>query len=211
MSAPNGLVVDWGGVLTTSVEESFDAWIVDEGVDRATFLAALRTGHDQPGSPLHQLERGALTPAEFECWLAGSLTTASGSAVSADGLLQRMFARVRPNDSMHAVVTRAREAGWRTAVLSNSWGIDFDGSDLNSLVDSVLLSEFFGWRKPDAAAYEAAATALRILPQLCLFADDLHRNVVGARNAGMRAIRYQPGVEPTLLSMVLGAALEGTP
>jgi putative hydrolase of the HAD superfamily len=54
-------------------------------------------------------------------------------------------------------------------------------------VDVVLNSCRLGLRKPDPAAFEAAAAALDVAPARCLFVDDSAANVDGARAAGMRA------------------------
>jgi pantoate kinase len=42
--------------------------------------------------------------------------------VVADGLLQRMFDQFIHEPAMAALVLRARRAGVRTGLLSNSWG-----------------------------------------------------------------------------------------
>ena len=47
-----------------------------------------------------------------------------------------------------------------------------------------------GVRKPHPDAYRAAADALRVAVEECLFVDDLTVNVDAARAAGMAALRF---------------------
>jgi putative hydrolase of the HAD superfamily len=60
-------------------------------------------------------------------------------------------------------------------------GIDPD------LFDIALTSAMLGVYKPDRRAYTAAAAALDLPPQACLFVDDLAENVAAARSVGMQA------------------------
>jgi transcription antitermination factor NusB len=54
-------------------------------------------------------------------------------------------------------------------------------------VDRVLNSARLGLAKPEPEAFAAAAEALGVAPDRCLFFDDRPANVDGARAAGMRA------------------------
>jgi len=195
---PLGLIVDWGGVLTTPVDASFAVFTREEGIEPLEFKAAMRRLHDEQDSPLHRVEVGAIPRAEFERSVAGMLRTADGGPVHPEGLVSRMFAHALPNSAVRDLVTAARGRGWRTAVLSNSWGNPYDEEDLAGLVDAVLLSERLGVRKPEPAAYLAAADALGVEPSRCVFVDDLRRNTTAASALGMSAFQYRPGTEQML-------------
>src|SRR5258708_3837777 len=71
-----GVIFDWGGVLTTPIIETVQAWLEAERIDRASYAAAMRPwitqayGPDTAESPVHALERGELSDAEFEVVLA---------------------------------------------------------------------------------------------------------------------------------------------
>ncbi len=56
--------------------------------------------------------------------------------------------------------------------------------------DALILSSDVGLVKPDRRIYELAAEDLGVLPEECVFIDDLTKNVDGAINAGMQAIHY---------------------
>jgi epoxide hydrolase-like predicted phosphatase len=57
--------------------------------------------------------------------------------------------------------------------------------------DDLVLSSSVGMIKPDKRIYEIAAERLGVDPSECVFVDDLEKNVVGAQEAGMQAIRYK--------------------
>src|SRR5215207_1375569 len=102
-----GLVVDWGGVLTTSLAETMVAWCEADGIDYAHYRDVIRSmlgpeyEDEARVNPIHALERGEMTVPHFEIELARRLRTQSGFAVSAAGLLERMFARFESAPDMN--------------------------------------------------------------------------------------------------------------
>jgi epoxide hydrolase-like predicted phosphatase len=56
--------------------------------------------------------------------------------------------------------------------------------------DSIVLSSEVGLVKPDKRIYDLTAERLNIDTNMCVFIDDLSKNVTGAKNAGMQAILY---------------------
>jgi len=60
-----GLLVDFGGVLTTNIWKSFDLFCENEGLERGTVLELFR-GDGEALALLRSLERGAVTDEEFE-------------------------------------------------------------------------------------------------------------------------------------------------
>jgi putative hydrolase of the HAD superfamily len=193
-----GLIVDWGGVLTTPVNDSFAVFVEREHLDPVVFQQTMRRMHDEPGSALHRVEVGAITRQDFEAELSACFRTLDGRPVPADGLLQRMFGHAGPNVAVRRIVTDARARGWSTALLSNSWGNRYDEADLTDLLGVVLLSERIGARKPQPEAYLAACAALDLEPSDCVFVDDLRRNALAAEALGMIGFQYRPGTEDDL-------------
>ena len=57
--------------------------------------------------------------------------------------------------------------------------------------DSIVLSSDVGLVKPDVKIYELSANQLGVELSECVFTDDLQKNVDGAINAGMQAIKYE--------------------
>ena len=185
------LLVDFGGVLTTSMRESFTRFVTTEDVD-GEHLHTVLFGDYGEGTLVHGIETGRITMEQFERELATKLRTRTGSPVAADGLVRRMFAGAGADHRMIEAVRRARENGLRTGLLSNSWGnrdsYEFDHFD--TLFDAVVISGEVGLRKPDPEIYAMAARDLGVEPRQCVFVDDIAANVRGAVAAGMVGVHH---------------------
>lgn len=209
-SALRGLVVDWGGVLTSSLSDAMGAWCESDGIAYDDFRQVMRgwLGEGAAANPVHALERGELEVPHFEAELAARLRTRDGQPVSPEGLLTRMFAGFHREPGMVGVVRRARAAGLRTALLSNSWGLDYPREEWDVLFDAVVISGEVGMRKPDVAIYRYAADRLGLPPEACVMVDDLPPNVRGAAAAGMVGVHHvDTATTVAELEELLGVAL----
>jgi hypothetical protein len=125
-----GVITDWGGVLTTPILATVQAWIEADHIDWASYQDVMRAwvseayGAAGSANPVHVLERGECSGAEFERVLAARLFRVDGGAVAAEGLLRRMFAACVPVPAMYDTIRALRGAGFGTALLSNSWGCE---------------------------------------------------------------------------------------
>ena len=141
-------------------------------------------------SPVHLLERGEMPLEEFERVLAGALA-AEGSAVEAEGLVGQMLVDLAVyEDSMTSLVTRAHAAGVRTALLSNSWGNDYDRSQWHEMFDAVVISGEVGMRKPEPAIFAHAVELLGVEAAETVFVDDLRVNVTAAAGLGFVGVHH---------------------
>ena len=201
--ARDGLLVDFGGVLTTNVFDSFAAFCRDEGLPPDTVRDRFmqdREARDLLGA----LETGRLSDAEFEVAFAGLLGVAP-----AQGLIGRLFARMRPDERMFDGVAAAQRAGIRTGLVSNSWGEEgYDRTRFAELFDAVVISGEIGIRKPAPEIYTLAAERLGREPERCVFVDDLAGNLKPAREIGMATVLHRDA-ETTLaeLEQHLGVSL----
>jgi len=199
----NGLLVDFGGVLTTNVFQSFKQFAEAEGLDRDAIKRAFREDPEALGL-LRQLEKNEITVEEFEPRFAERIGVPEGRV---DGLVGRLFAGVGPEERMLDAVRRARGAGIRTGLISNSWGegIAYDQAMLDELFDAVVISGDVGLHKPDEAIFRLGAERLGVPPEECVFVDDLRENCAGAEAVGMTAILHR-GPDSTLpeLERLLG-------
>jgi putative hydrolase of the HAD superfamily len=198
-----GLLVDFGGVLTTNVFDSFKAFsraerLPDDAVknlfrERGEGLALLR-----------QLETGELTAGDFAQRFAPLL------GVSPDNLVERLFAGVVPDEAMLEAVRRAKTAGIKTGLISNSWGegLAYDPGLLEELFDAVVISGEVGLHKPQPEIFRLGAERIGVAPEGCVFVDDLRENCAGAEAVGMTAILHR-GAGGTLpqLEELLGVPL----
>jgi epoxide hydrolase-like predicted phosphatase len=192
VSQLRGLVVDYGGVLTESLDETMAAWMGAEGIDAEEFIALMERwlGPDAPVNPVHELEAGRLPVPDFELLLAAQLRRRDGGQVPAAGLVTRMLGGFRMAESMVGVVATARALGLRTALLSNSWGLDYPREGWEALFDAVVISGEVGMRKPEGRIYRHTAELLGLSPGQCVFVDDLAHNVRGAVSEGMVGLHH---------------------
>jgi epoxide hydrolase-like predicted phosphatase len=172
------LLIDWGGVLTTSMLDSFDAFSRREGVDVRTAF------REDPAarSALIDLETGATGLRAFERRLGAAL------GVDAHDLANRLTREIRPDHAMLDAVRGFHEQGIPTALVSNSWRAE--DYDVDDLFDVIVLSATLGIRKPDPRIYRHAADQLGIPPVRCVFVDDLGGNLKPAKALGMATIRH---------------------
>lgn len=208
------LVVDYGGVLTNSLADTMGGWLAADGIDPATFQAAMRDLLGRTGAvearvnPVHALERGEIELPHFEQQLAAHLVSIDGNPVRPEGLLKRMFSGFSAAEDMLGVVRRVRAAGRRTALLSNSWGMDYPREGWDELFDVTVISGEVGLRKPDPEIYALCAERLGVPPQACVFVDDLAPNVRGAAAVGMVGVLHKSYEETVReLEALLGLAL----
>lgn len=215
---PRGLVVDWGGVLTSDVRDALALWARAEGIAPDTVRAAFRRwlGPEEADremvNPVHLLERGELAVAEFEQFLAGDLAVEAGHPIEASGLLARMFSHFAQAPAMNALVWRAREAGIATALLSNSWGNAYPAEVWEGMFDVVVISGDVGMRKPEPEIYRHTCEELALPPGACVFVDDLEHNVAAAVALGMVGVHHTSYADTLrALSALFGRDLAGNP
>jgi putative hydrolase of the HAD superfamily len=197
-----GLLVDWGGVLTTSPFGSFRSFCELEGIDPEAVMRSFR--EDRVARELLiGLETGALPEEEFEPQFASML------GVSPCGLIDRLFAGSAPDEAMLEAVRAARRAGIRTGLISNSWGTRrYDPALLAELFDGVVISGEVGMRKPTPEIYAMGAKSIGAEPRECVFVDDLPFNLPPAAEIGMATVHHV-SAEETIpeLERLLGVGL----
>jgi epoxide hydrolase-like predicted phosphatase len=193
--ALRGLLVDWGGVLTSGLDDALGRWAELDGLDFDAYYSAIvewisASPAEAKVNPIHALERGQLAVPDFERKLAAVLLRRDGTPVRADGLIERMFAHFEHQPQMSALIRRAREKGIRTALLSNSWGNTYPRETWDGMFDDIVISGEVGLRKPEPQIFRLAAERVGLEPAECVFIDDLDLNVEAARALGMTAILH---------------------
>ncbi len=205
--AIRGLLVDWGGVMTTNLFRSFSAFCEQEGLDPAA-LAQIFRGDEDARELLIGFEEGRLEEDRFEAQL-GRLLGLSSPA----GLIDRLFSGATLEETMVDAVRAARSAGISTGLISNSWGTTrYPRELLGELFDGVVISGEVGIRKPAARIYELGAEAIARDPAECVFVDDLPFNLPPAVELGMATVHHT-AAETTIpeLERLLGMALSAAP
>jgi len=196
------LLVDFGGVLTTSIWPAFAAFCEREGLERDAVRDLFRRDPEAIAL-LRGLETGELEPAAFEPRFAELLGLASS-----DGLIEQLFAGVRPEPAMIAAVGAARGAGVRTGLISNSWGSTVYEPDTLELFDAIVISGEVGLHKPQPEIYLLACERLGVEPADAIFVDDLRENIAGAEAVGMAGVLHrEPLATIAQLENLLGVGL----
>jgi putative hydrolase of the HAD superfamily len=213
--ALRGVITDWGGVMTSPIRNTVQAWLDSEEIDSDTYAAVMRlwvvTAYDPAadGNPVHALERGEITSDEFERLLAARLMRLDGGQVLSEGLLTRMFAASTPCAPMYAAIASLHAAGLPTCLLSNSWGSDgYPREVFGSMYHAVVISGEVGMRKPEERIFRHAAGLIGLEPGECVFIDDMEANVRAAVAMGMHGVLHtEPEATVQALGKLFGMSL----
>jgi epoxide hydrolase-like predicted phosphatase len=198
------LLMDWGGVLTSNLFVSFSAYCNEVGIDFEE-LGRRFLGDADFRELLVGLETGKLTEEQFEPALASLL------GVAPDGLIDGLMAGVKPDHAMIEAVRRARGAGIRTALVSNSWGVHrYPRQLFAEIFDGIVISGEVGMRKPAPAMYELGASRAGVAPERCVYVDDLPHNLTPALELGMATVHHtDASTTVPELERLLGVSLFG--
>jgi putative hydrolase of the HAD superfamily len=186
----SALLVDFGGVLTTSVHDAFRAFAREIGDDPELVLRLL--AEDPESSRLLVAnENGTIDDETFEHGFAQRLA-AHGAPVAPEGLLRRLQAGFSPDDAMVDGLAALRAAGIPVALVTNQFGRDcYEGFDLDALAEAVVVSSDVGVRKPSRRIYAIACERLGVAPETCVMVDDIQHNLDGAARLGIAGLLHR--------------------
>ena len=198
----SALVVDFGGVLTTNIWDAFGEFCEKEGLDPGAVKDLFRT-NPEAMRLLRGLETGELDEAAFEPPFAELL-----GLVESEGLIERLFGGLGPDEAMIGAVRAARAGGIKTGLISNSWGLGIYDRAPVDLFDETVISGDVGLHKPQPEIYTLACQRLGVEPGDCVFVDDLRENIAGAEAVGMTGILHRDSAETVArLEELLGQSL----
>lgn len=193
-SPPAALLIDFGGVLTSSVLDAFRSLSVDVGLAPEAALSVL-SANEEARTALIEHEVGRLEEEEFEKAFAAALTEAGGT-VEPSGLLARFDGYLDLEETMIETVMEVRRHGVPVALVSNSLGRNcYARIDQDELFDVSVISGKVGVRKPSRRIYRIACEQLGVAPEECILVDDLQNNLDGAARLGIRAILHRTAPE----------------
>ncbi|MFJ8253281.1 HAD-IA family hydrolase [Streptomyces sp. NPDC094466] len=186
-TAPRGLILDFAGVLTADPRPTHRLWAESEGLHAEAWRATLNDTAD--GRRLYAaLEIGQLGQVEWNARTAALL----GRDVDPVNLMGRAWSKVPAAARMAALARAAKEAGYRLALLSNSFGLDpfnpYEHVGIWDLFDVHVISEVVGLAKPDPAIYQLTLDRLGLTGTACVFVDDHPVNLPPAEALGITTV-----------------------
>jgi putative hydrolase of the HAD superfamily len=196
MARVDAIISDFGGVLTSPLLGSFQAFSDSSGVSlpelgQAMVAIGLRLGVN----PLFELETGRLSEPEFLGSLATELTQQLGRAIELDGFGERYFANLEPNERLIDYMRELRERGYKLAICTNNvreWEPLWRAMlPVDEIFDVVVDSAFVGTRKPEPRIYELTLERLGVSAGRALLIDDIEINCAAARELGMQAVWFR--------------------
>jgi putative hydrolase of the HAD superfamily len=125
--------------------------------------------------------------------LIDEIISSRGLSVTFDQLID-LWCRIDVDPVTLKLVRQARAAGLTTALATNQQS--YRGGYMQAtfgyekLFDRTFYSYELGLRKPDPAYFRAVVDALGVRPEEAVFVDDMRANVLGAREAGLRAVLF---------------------
>jgi putative hydrolase of the HAD superfamily len=190
------VISDFGGVLTSSLQSAFEAFEDASGVPlEALGMAMARIGVARGSNPLHDLETGRLSEADFLRGLGDQLTEQLGRSVSLEDFGERYFSHLQPNSALIDYMRDLRARGYQLAICTNNvreWADRWRAMlPVAELFDVVVDSAFVGARKPEPRIYELTLEQLGVDAGRALLIDDIEANCEGARRVGMHAVWFR--------------------
>lgn len=185
------VLVDFGGVLTSSVRDAFAA-ASRELVGDPDCLEHLFATDEVCARLLVEQESGRMTEAEFDNGMAARLRRLGIEVGGMGNFVARIQQALKPDRAMLEAIRGLHGRGVPVAVVSNAFGDDcYRGYDLTQLARTVVASNEVGVRKPSRRIYRIACERLGVEPERTVLVDDLAMNIVGASRIGIRGIHHE--------------------
>lgn len=203
MADVRAVVFDFGGVLITPVTEKVAVLAEHHGTSMHELLAVLlgprESGDDHPW---HRCERGEIAVADIQGLLA-PYAEAAGLQLRGDELDALMEPTYRVLDEVLERVDALRAAGYRTALLTNTFAEFREQMDRDvgfHRFDVVVESFAVRARKPEPAIYEITARMLGVAHDEIVYLDDFDQNLEPAVALGWQVV-HVTGPEQTLAEL----------
>ncbi len=210
MNHYKALIVDFGGVLTTPLQDAMVEFAGELGIELQDLArAALGAYAGLEDDLVVGFETGKISEDEFAERFAERLTHACGRPVEAQGIITRMFGKLQLEESMLQAVALVHQSGVKTALLSNSWGTSlYPKERLHDIFDVIIISGEVGLRKPDPEIFRLTTKELGVSPEECLFVDDHPGHLKAAAEEGIATLLHRsPETSLLELEKLLGASL----
>jgi putative hydrolase of the HAD superfamily len=194
------VIFDFGGVITSSPFEAFNAMEAQRGLP-LDFVRRVNASNPDSNA-WAKFERAEISAAEFDALFAAE-AHALGHSLDGASVIACLSGDIRPD--MVAALDRLKADGFVLGCITNNVpsgkGAGMAGSlekaaaieAIMARFDHVIESSKIGVRKPDPRIYQMMCEALDVSPHECLYLDDLGINCKPAATLGMAAIKVTSG------------------
>jgi putative hydrolase of the HAD superfamily len=194
------VIFDFGGVITSSPFEAFNAMEAQRGLP-LDFVRRVNASNPDSNA-WAKFERAEISAAEFDALFAAEVQ-ALGHHLDGASVIACLSGDIRPD--MVAALDRLKADGFVLGCITNNVpsgkGAGMAGSlekaaaieAIMARFDHVIESSKIGVRKPDPRIYQMMCEALDVSPHECLYLDDLGINCKPAATLGMAAIKVTSG------------------
>jgi HAD superfamily hydrolase (TIGR01509 family) len=147
-------------------------------------------------------QSGAISDEELWQWLAEQLAL---STAGLDDFRERFWAGDVLDDDLVAYIRRLKPL-YQTAILSNASDYPHHGltRSIADAFDLIVWSADEKVMKPDKSIYQRTLARLDREAEEAVFVDDNAANVAAARDIGMHAVHYRPGMDVPQILASLG-------
>jgi putative hydrolase of the HAD superfamily len=192
----SAVIFDFGGVITTSPFEAFNRLEETRGLPRDFVRQVNARNGDTNAWAL--FERAEIDAEEFDRRFAAE-ARALGHELEGRAVLAVLAGTVRPE--MVTALDRLAAQGYRLGCITNNvptghgagMARSADAHDVMEQIfarfEHVIESSKAGVRKPDPRIYMMMCEALALVPEACIYLDDLGINCKPAAALGMHAIK----------------------
>ncbi|MEU4476018.1 HAD family phosphatase [Micromonospora sp. NPDC023888] len=198
VNQPDGIdtiVVDYGGVLTNPLRETYAAFAARVGIGIEEIMRAFADATRRLGrTPMAALEVAAITERQMVDELLAELPEGTGDPLAGRPFGELWFQGRRANKEFLDYLRELRADGFRLALLTNNvreweqrWRAQIPVDELFSV---VVNSAHEGVRKPDPRIYRILLGRLDARAEQCLFVDDDAANCAAARQLGIRTVQF---------------------
>ena len=192
------IIFDFGGVITTSPFEAFNAFEAQRGFLKNIIRRINSTNPN--GNAWALFERNEIDAAQFDELFAAE-AAARKHAIRGSEVLALLSGDIRA--AMVAALDTLKAKGYKIGCITNNVqtgsgagmaGTSEKAADVAAIMarfDHVIESSKAGIRKPDPRIYAMMCEALSVAPEACIYLDDLGINCKPAAAMGMTAIKVE--------------------